>query len=355
MKPPVRVFEIPTAETLFPRGYVLANPDLERAFGSSETAARAHYVMFGRRELRRQLTPEFVEWNSNVNEKAERFQRFQDCFSPLPPEIQNFPISFGDRFADLGDYQSESANSTATPFAEEMTTYPTKRYIDIGAGLRDVVFPNCLYVEVYPSLTADVVIEPNSVLPFKTASLDGVGCFAVLEHVREPWKMAAEIARVVKPGGRIFIDWPFLQPTHGYPSHYYNATREGTRSLFASHFTITTLMTGGHQGPDFTVQWILSWLLDSIRDPGVRAKLANKTIGEIAAEPPQTALWHEVLKSLDEKGRERLSCGNHLAATRNDTPAGTPQGDDAWSGHDAIRSITRKPVRAWWRRWLADG
>src|SRR5581483_8292626 len=101
-----------------------------------------------------------------------------------------------------------------------------------------------------PAITADVLIDPSCELPFNDKSLDGIGCFAVLEHVTMPWRMADEFARVVKPGGKIYVDWPFLQPVHGYPSHYYNATREGLRNLFARDFEIEELRTGPHQGPD---------------------------------------------------------------------------------------------------------
>ena len=320
MLKPIRVLETATAENFFPRGYVLANPDLEKAFGFNETAAREHLTLHGKREMRRQFTPEFLDWNVRPEGKAERFQRFKHCFAAIPPDMQKFPISFGDRFENISAYHSESAFGTADEFAKELTAQPNNLYADIGAGLRDVIFPNCLYVEIYPSLTTDVVIEPSSNLPFKAASLDGIGCFAVLEHVREPWKMAEEIARVVKPGGKIFIDWAFLQPTHGYPSHYYNATREGARALFEDYFEITTLMTGNYEGPDYTIQWILSWFLDSIRDPAIRAKVASKTIGEIAVELPQSDFWRNVLGSLNNESIERLSCGNSLTGIRKRAP-----------------------------------
>ena len=338
----IRVFETPTAETFFPRGYLLANPDLMKTLLSSETAAKVHFNQFGRHQGKRQLTPEYVEWSASADRKAERFRRFAGCFASLPAKIRQFPVAFGNRFENLANYHSESANGTAGPFRAEILAHPDRLYADIGAGLRDIVFENCLYVEIYPSLTTDVVIEPNSALPFKTASLDGIGCFAVLEHVREPWIMAAEFARVVKPGGKLFIDWPFLQPTHGFPSHYYNATRGGLRAMFEAGFDIETLRTETHQGPDYTVQWILSWLLNEIGDKKLRARFAAKTIGEIAAEKPQTEFWRELLKSMNDEGIEKLSCGNFLVATRKDTPAGaSPNATD-------VKMLT--PNKPWWRR-----
>lgn len=347
MHNPIRVFETPSLDTLFPRGYVLANADLESRFGFSEIAARKHFQRYGRREGRRQLTEEFVRWRDDPGQKAARFERFKDCFVALSQDVAHFPISFGDRFENISKYQSESAHGTWTPFAKEMADHPEQLYADIGAGLRDVIYPNCIYVEVYPSLTTDVVIEPNSVLPLKTASLDGIGCFAVLEHVRHPWKMADEFARVVKPGGKVFIDWPFLQPTHGYPSHYYNATREGLRALFERDFRVASLGTGAHEGPDFTIQWILSWFVESIRDPEARANFASKTIGEIAAEMPQSESWRRILRSFDDKAIERLSCGNHLVGIRRRTPTYIRHDDELAKGLGRVGQVMKKS--RWWR------
>ena len=347
MHDPVRVLEIPSLDTLFPRGYLLANADLQSIFGFSEIAARAHFKRRGRREGRRQVTEEFIRWRDDPEQKAARFQRFKDCFVALSPDVTQFPVWVGDRFENVSKYQSKSAHGTFPPFAKELADHPQGLYADIGAGLRDVVYPNCVYVEVYRSLTTDVVVEPSAVLPFKTASLDGIGCFAVLEHVRDPWKMADEFARVVKPGGKVFIDWPFLQPTHGYPSHYYNATREGLRALFEPDFSVETLGTGLHEGPDFTIQWILSWFVESIKDPSARANFASKTIGEIAAETPQSEFWRRVLRSLDDKAIERLSCGNHLVGIGKPTPAYARRDNALTDRVNRPGQATRKS--RWWR------
>ena len=224
----VRVIELATGTNLFPKGYLLANADLRAAFGEDETLSVQHFNRYGLTEGRRQVTREFLD---STERRRSKLARFRDCFTSIPDGARTLPICFCSATETITDYESESAHPTAHGWSDELTANPDKLYADIGAGLRTEVFDNCLYVEVYPSLTTDVVIPPDCKLPFKSASLDGIGCFAVLEHVRWPWIMAAEFARVVKPGGKIFIDWPFLAPLHGYPSHYYNATREGLRAM----------------------------------------------------------------------------------------------------------------------------
>lgn len=42
-------------------------------------------------------------------------------------------------------------------------------------------------------------------LPFERASFDVVGCLKVLHHARRPELVVAELARVVRPGGRILL------------------------------------------------------------------------------------------------------------------------------------------------------
>ncbi|MGH9646373.1 MAG: class I SAM-dependent methyltransferase [Bryobacteraceae bacterium] len=337
----IAILEMATSENLFPRGYLLANYDLRKKFKNDEAAAIAHFNMRGHKEARRQVTRRFIERSSDPEIKSKRFERFRDCLVSIPDGAREFPLQFGKRVESLTDYDCESANASPGNFLDELDAHPDNRYADIGAGLRDVVCENCLCVEVYPSLTTDVVIEPTCELPFKDASLDGVGCFAVLEHVRTPWKMAAEFARVTKPGGRIFVDWPFLQPVHGFPSHYFNATREGLQALFARYFIIDQVSTGAHQGPDYTVTWILSWLLERIKNPEIRAMVEARSVAELAREPPQSDFWRKVIGSLRDDDISTLSCGNNLVGVRNGDPFDQAPGEI---------DIVDDPIpRPWWK------
>lgn len=313
-----QVFEAATAEGFFPDGYLLANPDVKRVFGATASAARDHYRSYGHRERRYQVTSRFLDIIKDPDFRRRRFERFRDCFEAIPADARTLPLHFGSRFESLDNYENESSHPTAAAFFGELNAHPDRLYADIGAGLRNVMFDNCVYVEIYPSLTTDVVIEPNSKLPFRTGVLDGIGCYAVLEHVRQPWVMAQEFARVVKPGGKIFIDWPFLQPVHGYPSHYYNATPEGLRALFERDFAISSVQTGPHQGPDFTINWIVGGLLRAIRDPAVRQAVAAKTVAELVEQAPQSEFWRQVLRSVDEGALATFSCGNTLVGIRKD-------------------------------------
>jgi SAM-dependent methyltransferase len=61
-------------------------------------------------------------------------------------------------------------------------------------------------------------------LPVQTAAVDVCYSSNVLEHVRSPWQMTAEMVRVTKPGGTVFLSFtPWLSPWGGHetaPWHY---------------------------------------------------------------------------------------------------------------------------------------
>src|SRR5262249_18521408 len=64
-------------------------------------------------------------------------------------------------------------------------------------------------------------------LPLAEASVDSVVLQAVLEHVAEPDAVISEAARVLKPGGFIYVEMPFLQGFHADPHDYQRYTVEG--------------------------------------------------------------------------------------------------------------------------------
>jgi ubiquinone/menaquinone biosynthesis C-methylase UbiE len=50
-------------------------------------------------------------------------------------------------------------------------------------------------------------------LPFRDAALDAVVCFGVLHHIAHWWAALTEIARVLKGGGRFFLE-EFYPPVY---------------------------------------------------------------------------------------------------------------------------------------------
>jgi len=102
----------------------------------------------------------------------------------------------------------------------------------VGAGISPVV-PNVIQHDIsdYPNI--DVI---SDTLPFKAESFDSVFCENVIEHVPDPYKLVADITRILKAGGILGINGTNLHFTHGFPSHYFNPTEFGMRRLLDQEF-----------------------------------------------------------------------------------------------------------------------
>jgi len=70
------------------------------------------------------------------------------------------------------------------------------------------------------------------VLPIKNESVSNVLMLDVLEHLPYPDKCMREIARVLKPGGKLIIQTPFLYPLHDQPLDFNRWTEYGYEKLF---------------------------------------------------------------------------------------------------------------------------
>ena len=66
-------------------------------------------------------------------------------------------------------------------------------------------------------------------LGFPDSCFDAVACISVLEHVSNPQEAIKELHRVLKPGGKIWVQLPFHFPYHEAPKDYWRASPDGLR------------------------------------------------------------------------------------------------------------------------------
>jgi SAM-dependent methyltransferase len=64
-------------------------------------------------------------------------------------------------------------------------------------------------------------ISDATAIPVADASYDVVLCTEVLEHVPEPIKVVHELARILRPGGRLILTAPLGDGLHMEPYHFY--------------------------------------------------------------------------------------------------------------------------------------
>lgn len=71
-------------------------------------------------------------------------------------------------------------------------------------------------------------------LPVRHASVDAVLNIVTLEHVPDPAAVIQELARILKPGGKLLLVAPLEWEEHQIPHDYFRYTRYGLRHLIES-------------------------------------------------------------------------------------------------------------------------
>lgn len=127
--------------------------------------------------------------------------------------------------------------------------------------------------DIYASDQTDFVADAHAI-PLKDGVVDGVWIQAVLEHVLTPVRVAEEIARVLRPGGLVYAETPFLQPVHERAFDFTRFTESGHRWLFRQFATIDS---GVVSGPGTTLFLHLRYFAGSL--------LRNRRLGTLASLP----------------------------------------------------------------------
>jgi SAM-dependent methyltransferase len=131
-----------------------------------------------------------------------------------------------------------------------------------GIGeLKNHLPPGTLLVE------ADVTYGPNTKMifdsheiPFKDETFDLVIAQAVLEHVLDPFICAAEMNRVLKSGGMVYAETPFMQQVHGGKYDFHRFTHLGHRRLFRK---FKEIKSGIVSGAGSSLAWSLKYVITS--------------------------------------------------------------------------------------------
>lgn len=110
----------------------------------------------------------------------------------------------------------------------------------LGAGTR----LKLIYSDIDVGADVDLFCDGHD-LPFADGCVDAVITTAVLEHVLYPERVAAEIHRVLKTGGLLYSELPFMQQVHEGAYDFTRYTLSGHRRLFNGFSEIEAGMVAG--------------------------------------------------------------------------------------------------------------
>jgi SAM-dependent methyltransferase len=121
--------------------------------------------------------------------------------------------------------------------ARHAPCFAAHRYVGVDLGVGDPRWD-------YQGLDA---VADLTALPFPDACFDAALNIVTLEHLREPARALAEIARVLKPGGKLLVVAPHQWEVHQAPHDYFRYTRHGLEYLLgkAGFASLEILPVGG--------------------------------------------------------------------------------------------------------------
>ena len=304
-----------TRENFDEQLYLLANPDVVQQIASGGVrSAHEHLTRDGLREGRPIRLP--VETISAA--KAAKRDRMRPILRSDMHSVDNgncvdFLTDDLQAAFDIVETDAVSAHDYDPIILGLVERNSEGLVLDCGSGMRRTYFSNVVNFEIVDYDTTDV-LGVGEELPFRDECFDAVISTAVLEHVKDPFRCAEEIVRVLKPGGELICTVPFLQPVHAYPNHFYNMTAQGLENLFADQLTIKGTSVHGDLRPLYSVRWILnSWALGL--SGRTRRKFERMRVGDLMGDPTKLVDMPFVTELSDEKNRE-LACAVQLSAVK---------------------------------------
>lgn len=126
-----------------------------------------------------------------------------------------------------------------------------RQWLDERLGFSDSV--RVVYSDIDAGADVDLFCDGHD-LPFANGAFDAVVTTAVLEHVLYPERVAAEITRVLKEGGVLYSELPFMQQVHEGAYDFTRYTLSGHRRLFNG---VSEIDSGMVAGPGTALVWAI--------------------------------------------------------------------------------------------------
>lgn len=114
--------------------------------------------------------------------------------------------------------------------------------------------------DIYATEFVDFIADGHEI-PLKNESVDAVVVQAVLEHVLDPKAVVDEIHRVLRRGGLVYAETPFMQQVHEGAYDFTRFTERGHRWLFRSFEQIES---GALRGAGTALLWSIRYFIASL-------------------------------------------------------------------------------------------
>ena len=300
--------EVATDENFNEDGYLACNPDVASAVtaGTLESGLE-HFLHWGKTERRRLR----VGQETLADLKRQKLARIRPLLEPSIPHIEtqthfNFLTEALQSEFRIVDTTNVSSNPYGPSVTDIFRRHGDGLVLDVGAGNRLNYFSNVVNYEIVAYDSTDV-LGVGEVLPFVDEAFDAIVSISVLEHVKDPWRCAREMIRVLKKGGELFVGVPFNAPLHGYPHHYYKMTHQGLRNLFDHTLSIEKQDVLDSALPIWNLTWYLgSWTAGL--EGTTREEFLQMKVGDLIGEPV-TYLSKGIVRELSrDKNLELAAC-----------------------------------------------
>jgi SAM-dependent methyltransferase len=186
----------------------------------------------------------------------------------------------------------------------------TGRVLDVGCGqkrYRDLVrCDEYVGIDNRGGPAVDVVGDAHA-LPFGDENFDSVLSNQVLEHVRDPSAVVAEVRRILKPGGCFVLSVPFIGRLHGAPHDYWRFSEFGIRELLeAGRFEVISVAPIGGFWTTQAFLWLF-YIWEGLQGRGRVGRMLQSLL------IPPANLLSALAHALD---REELTPHNYVAVGR---------------------------------------
>ncbi|MFL6200669.1 MAG: methyltransferase domain-containing protein [Thermoanaerobaculia bacterium] len=171
-------------------------------------------------------------------------------------------------------------------------------------------------LDIHPGLNVDVVGDAHGLSRFlREGSVDAVLSASVLEHLQAPWLLAAEINRVLKPGGLVYHEVPGAWPAHAQPNDFWRISAEGLRVLFGpeSGFEVLEACDSGPAAIIPSPEWRQEYLDMPTVPAYTMAEILARKVAEVQ---PGAVAWPLAAGASEARSRQYPVAGLRPASPR---------------------------------------